>query len=245
VEGRFLIKPMIECKNISKTYKSGNIETRALKSASFRINDGEFVAIMGPSGSGKSTLMHILGCLDTSTGGKYSLDNHDISKLSDDELADIRMQKIGFVFQAYNLLPRATVLRNVTLPLMYAGVQKEERERRAEEALQGSAFPKDFWNHYSNQLSGGMMQRVAIARALVNNPTLVLADEPTGNLDTKTGEMVLETFQRLHQEQGRTIILITHEPYVAEHAERIIHIRDGSITEDSAVKNRHVVNHTF
>ena len=233
---------MIECKNIAKIYKSGEVETHALKSASFKIHDGEFVAIMGPSGSGKSTLMHIIGCLDTPTNGQYFLDNKDVSKLSDDELADIRMKKIGFVFQAFNLLPRATVLRNVTLPLVYAGMPKEEREAHAKEALRGSAFPENFWNHYSNQLSGGMMQRVAIARALVNNPTLILADEPTGNLDTKTGEMVLETFQRLHQEQGRTIVLITHEPYVAEHAERVIHIRDGNIIEDSMVKNRRVLN---
>ncbi len=233
---------MIECKNIAKIYKNGEIETHALKSASFKINDGEFVAIMGPSGSGKSTLMHIIGCLDTPTNGQYLLNNKDVSKLSDDELADIRVQKIGFVFQTFNLLPRTTVLRNVMLPLVYAGVSKEERENKAKEALRGSAFPENFWNHYSNQLSGGMAQRVAIARALVNNPTLVLADEPTGNLDTKTGEVVLDTFQRLHQEQGRTIVLITHEQYVAEHAERIIHIRDGNIVEDGRVKNRRVIN---
>ena len=152
------------------------------------------------------------------------------------------MQKICFVFQTSNLLPRTTELRNFTHPLVYAGMPKEKREEQAKEALRGSAFPENFWNHYSNQLSGGMMQRVAIARALVNNPTLILADEPTGNLDTKTGEMVLETFQRLHQEQGRTIVLITHEPYVAEHAERVIHIRDGNIIEDSKVKNRRVLN---
>ncbi len=233
---------MIECKNIAKSYKSGDIETRALKNVSFKINDGEFIAIMGPSGSGKSTLMHIIGCLDTPTSGEYFLDNRDVSKLSDDELADVRKDKIGFVFQSYNLLPRATVLRNVTLPLVYAGISKEKREDQAKEALRGAAFPEEFWNHYSNQLSGGMMQRVAIARALVNNPTLILADEPTGNLDTKTGEMVLDTFQRLHKEQGRTIVLITHEQYVAEHAERIIHIRDGNIVEDSKVKNRRLVN---
>lgn len=233
---------MIECKNISKVYQSGEVETRALKNVSFKINDGEFVAIMGPSGSGKSTLMHILGCLDTPSSGEYLLDDHNAAELSDDELSDIRMQKIGFVFQSFNLLPRATVLRNVTLPLVYAGIPKEKREERAREALRGSAFPEEFWNHYSNQLSGGMMQRVAIARALVNNPTLVLADEPTGNLDTKTGEMVLDTFQRLHQEQGRTIVLITHEPYVAEHAERVIHIRDGDIVEDDKNHRSRVVN---
>jgi putative ABC transport system ATP-binding protein len=233
---------MIECRNIKKTYKSGDIETHALKGISFKIDDGEFVAIMGPSGSGKSTLMHIIGCLDTPTSGEYFLDGKNVSQLSDDELADIRMQKIGFVFQAFNLLPRATVLRNVTLPLVYAGVSKEEREEKAKEALRDAAFPENFWNHYSNQLSGGMMQRVAIARALVNNPKMILADEPTGNLDTKTGEIVLDTFQRLHQEQGRTIVLITHEPYVAEHAERVIHIRDGNIVEDGKVKNRRIIN---
>lgn len=234
---------MIECKNIAKIYRSGEVETRALKNVSFKINDGEFVAIMGPSGSGKSTLMHIIGCLDTPTSGQYFLDGKDVSQLSDDELADIRAQKIGFVFQSFNLLPRATVLRNVTLPLVYAGVSKKERENKAREALRGSAFPENFWGHYSNQLSGGMMQRVAIARALVNNPSLVLADEPTGNLDTKTGEIVLDTFQRLHQEQGRTVILITHEPYVAEHAERVINVRDGGILDDIIIKNRRIINY--
>ena len=167
---------MIECKNITKTYKSGEIETHALKDVSFKIADGEFVAIMGPSGSGKSTLMHIVGCLDTPTSGQYFLDGKDVSKLSDDELADIRMEKIGFVFQSFNLLPRTTVLRNVMLPLIYAGASEEEREGKAKESLRVSAFPEEFWNHYSNQLSGGMMQRVAIARALVNNPALILAD---------------------------------------------------------------------
>ena len=234
---------MIECTNIRKTYKSGDIETHVLKGISFTIGAGEFVAIMGPSGSGKSTLMHIIGCLDTATSGQYRLDGHDVSALSDDELADIRREKIGFVFQAFNLLRRATVRRNVMLPLMYAAVSQEERGRRAEEALRAAAFPEEFWGHYSNQLSGGMMQRVAIARALVNNPAIVLADEPTGNLDTKTGELVLDTFQRLHQDRGRTIILITHEPYVAEHAQRIIHIRDGNIVEDSPVKKRRIANH--
>lgn len=236
---------MIECKNINKIYKSGDIDTQALKDVSFAIKDGEFVAITGPSGSGKSTLMHILGCLDTPTNGKYLLDGKDVSKFSDDELADIRMRKLGFVFQAFNLLPRTSVLRNVMLPLIYAGVSEEERKKRAAEALQAAAFPEKFWHHHSNQLSGGMMQRVAIARALVNNPALVMADEPTGNLDTKTGEIVLDTFQRLHMDQGRTIVLITHEPYVAEHAERIIHIRDGCIVDDSKVAHRRIIdNHT-
>lgn len=234
---------MIEFQNISKTYQNGGLETQALKNISFRVNKGEFVAIMGPSGSGKSTLMHIIGCLDTPTAGKYLLDENDVSTLSDNELADIRVRKIGFVFQSFNLLPRSTVIRNVSLPLVYASIKKEEREKRAITALTASAFPEKFWNHYSNQLSGGMMQRVAIARALVNNPALILADEPTGNLDTKTGEMVLETFQRLHSEQGRTIVLITHEPYVAEHAERIINIKDGNIIYDNKNYKRRIINH--
>ncbi|HXK37582.1 MAG TPA: ABC transporter ATP-binding protein [Candidatus Paceibacterota bacterium] len=224
---------MIECNHIGKTYVNGDMETHALRDVSFTINDGEFVAIMGPSGSGKSTLMHIIGCLDTPSRGEYILDGKDVAQLSDDALADIRMEKIGFVFQSFNLLPRTSVLRNVMLPLIYAEVGEEERIAKAKEALAASAFPEQFWGHFSNQLSGGMMQRVAIARALVNNPTLILADEPTGNLDTKTGNMVLETFQRLHKEQGRTIVLITHEPDIAEHAERIIHIRDGDIVSDS------------
>jgi putative ABC transport system ATP-binding protein len=224
---------MIECKNITKTYVSGDIETVALTGVSFKIHDGEFVAIMGPSGSGKSTLMHILGALDTPTSGTYVLDGKDVSKLSDDELADIRCTKIGFVFQSFNLLPRATALRNVTLPLVYAGVPREERSARAGAALVSAGLSEDRWKHLSNQLSGGQMQRVAIARALVNNPTLILADEPTGNLDTKTGDMVLGAFQTLNEKERKTIILITHEPYVAEHADRIIHIQDGGIVEDT------------
>ena len=223
---------MIEIKNISKMYKTGDIELEALKHVSFNVNDGEFVAIMGPSGSGKSTLMHILGALDTSTSGKYFLDEKDVSTFSDDELAEIRKDKIGFVFQSFNLLPRTTVLRNVMLPLIYSGVKKEEREIKAVKALISTGMDEGHFQHKSNELSGGQIQRVAIARALVNNPSLILADEPTGNLDTKTGEIVLGTFQKLNQEQGRTIILITHEYDVAEHAERIIHIKDGEIISD-------------
>jgi len=233
---------MIVCENITKIYKNEDIETIALKNISLKIKEGEFVAIMGPSGSGKSTLMHILGCLDSPTSGEYFLDGEDVSKLNDDELAEIRNKKIGFVFQAFNLLPRTTVLRNVELPLIYAGISPKQREERAKQALKESAFPDKFWYHYSNQLSGGMMQRVAIARSLVNDPKIILADEPTGNLDTKTGEIVLETFQTLNQKQGRTIVLITHEPYIAEHAERIIRIRDGELVDDSKNHHQRIIN---
>ena len=233
---------MIEVKNIIKTYKSGDeAEFHALKDVSFKIEDGEFVAIMGPSGSGKSTLMHILGALDTPTSGSYFLDGKDVSTLSEDELADIRKNKIGFVFQTFNLLPRATVLRNTILPLVYAGVGRAERKSRAEAALKAAGLDESRFNHLSNQLSGGQIQRVAIARALVNNPSLILADEPTGNLDSKTGAIVLGTFQKLNTEQGRTIILITHEHEVAQYAKRIIFIKDGSIISDANAQNRKII----
>jgi putative ABC transport system ATP-binding protein len=236
------MKKIIDCRNITKSYRNGagdgdDMVTQVLKGITFSVDEGEFVAIMGPSGSGKSTLMHILGALDTPTSGEYFLDGKNVENLSDDELADIRMEKIGFVFQSFNLLPRTSVLRNVALPLIYAGVPKEEREKTAEKALRDSAFPEAAWQYHSNQISGGMMQRVAIARSLVNNPAMILADEPTGNLDSKTGEIVLHTFQALNMEHGKTVVLITHERYVAEHADRIIHILDGNIVQDE--KNTH------
>jgi len=223
---------MIECHNITKVYRVGEIENIALKGVSFRIDKGEFLAIIGPSGSGKSTLMHILGCLDTPTSGEYLFEDKKVSELNEDELAAFRRDKIGFVFQSFNLLPRMTVLHNVALPLIYAGVPREERIPRAEAALKSAALPQEFWNYYPNQLSGGMMQRVAIARALINNPNIILADEPTGNLDSKTGEAVLETFQKLNRE-GHTMVLITHDKYIASKTQRIIALRDGEIIEDT------------
>ena len=196
------------------------------------------MAIIGPSGSGKSTLMHILGMLDTPTSGQYLLDGRDVSKYNDDQLADIRKNKIGFVFQSFNLLPRTTVLRNVCLPLVYAGMEKSQREIHARESLAKAGLPEEYYDHYSNQLSGGQMQRVAIARALVNDPAIIFADEPTGNLDTKTGEIVLNTFGKLNDDHGHTIVLITHERDVAEYANRIITVRDGLIVDDSLNKSR-------
>jgi putative ABC transport system ATP-binding protein len=233
---------MIKLENITKIYKNSDVETVALKNINLEIKEGEFIAIMGPSGSGKSTLMHILGCLDRPTSGRYFLEERDVSTLNDDELAEIRKRKIGFVFQAYNLLPRIKVIEQVELPLVYAGVKPEERREKAIQALKAAAFPDNFWYHYPNQLSGGMQQRVAIARALVNDPILILADEPTGNLDTKTGEIVLDTFQRLNFEFKKTIVLVTHEEYVAKHAERIVLIRDGEIIDDFKVKDRIIIN---
>lgn len=232
---------MIACKNITKIYRNGDIETVALNSVSFHINEGEFVSIIGPSGSGKSTLMHIIGALDTPTSGEYFLDGHEVSKLNDDELSDLRRNKIGFVFQSFNLLPRTTVLQNVMLPLLYTGTTKEERIIRAKECLKYAGMEENKFMNLSNQLSGGQMQRVAIARALINNPSIILADEPTGNLDTKTSRIIMEALQELNK-KGHTIILITHEMDVADCANRIIHIRDGAIERDEKnVPNDHKI----
>lgn len=223
---------MIKIKNIVKTYQSGNVETKALKGVSFEIQKGEFIAVMGPSGSGKSTLMHIMGCLDAPTNGTYILDGDDVSQLKDDDLAEIRKNKIGFVFQFFNLLPRTTVLKNVVLPLKYAKVKNAEDT--AKKALESVGLGNKLFSK-SNEISGGETQRVAIARSLVNNPAIILADEPTGNLDTQTGKEVMAIFQNLNQ-KGHTIIIITHESHIAEYARRIIRLQDGIIVSDEVNK---------
>jgi len=222
---------MIECHDITKVYQTGDTSTTVLNNVSLKISDGEFVAIVGPSGSGKSTLMHILGALDTPTSGKCFFDGQDISQFNDDDLANLRRRKIGFVFQAFNLLPRATVLKNVMLPLIYSRIPEKERENRAQKALTDIGLEKEHWLKLSNQLSGGQMQRVAIARSLVNNPSIIFADEPTGNLASQQSQVVMETFKKLNRE-GRTIVLVTHEHDIAENANRIISIRDGMIVGD-------------
>jgi putative ABC transport system ATP-binding protein len=218
---------MIKVKNLTKIYHVGSVDTTALDNVSFAIKQGEFVAIMGPSGSGKSTLMHILGALDLPTQGDYWLDGVNVKNLSDDELAEIRNKKIGFIFQAYNLLPRTTALKNVMLPLAYANVSKDKRLELATKFLKLVGL-EDRMNHTSNQLSGGQQQRVAIARALVMDPAILLADEPTGNIASAQAEEVMKIFKQLHR-QGHTIVMITHESDIAEYAQRTIHIKDGKI----------------
>ncbi|HEX7085267.1 MAG TPA: ABC transporter ATP-binding protein [Vicinamibacterales bacterium] len=221
---------IIETHDLWKTYVMGSEEIHALRGVSISIEKGEYVAIMGPSGSGKSTLMNLIGCLDTPSRGSYMLNGKQVSQMNDNELAHIRNQEIGFVFQTFNLLPRASALHNVELPLIYAGVPARERQERAREALRKVELEHRM-NHKPNELSGGQRQRVAIARALVNNPSILLADEPTGNLDSKTGVEIMNLFERLHQ-AGNTIVLVTHEPDIAAHAHRIISIRDGQVEKD-------------
>jgi putative ABC transport system ATP-binding protein len=224
----------IKTENLWKTYQMGAEEVHALRGVDIEIRRGEYVAIMGPSGSGKSTLMNLIGCLDTPTSGKYWLAGRLVSELDDDELAYIRNKEIGFVFQTFNLLPRASALHNVELPLIYNGTPAEERVERAKGALQAVDLGERMY-HKPNELSGGQRQRVAIARALVNRPAILLADEPTGNLDSKTGDEIMGVFESLHA-QGNTIILVTHEPDIAEHAWRVIHIRDGKVESDKKIK---------
>jgi len=225
---------MLEIKKVKKIYQMGKVKVEALRGVSFYIDKGEFVAIMGPSGSGKSTLMHIIGCLDQPTEGNFIIGGKDVSKLNDDRLAEIRNKRIGFVFQQFNLLSRTSVLHNVEIPLIYAGLKSKQRRKLAMQALESVGLG-DRVKHKPNEISGGEKQRAAIARALVNDPLIILADEPTGNLDTKTGEEIMKIFYKLHQ-QGHTLIMVTHEAEVARHARRIIHLRDGLIEKDEVKK---------
>ncbi|NCB20518.1 MAG: ABC transporter ATP-binding protein [Clostridia bacterium] len=228
-------KTLLKINNLTKTYINGDLETKVLKDLSFEVNLGEFVSIMGPSGSGKSTMMHILGLLERSTSGFYGFAGQDVSLLNDEELASLRNKEIGFVFQAFNLLARTSVLDNVKLPLIYS-TNKKKMDERSKEVLVSVGLGHRL-DYFTNQISGGEKQRVAIARALVNNPSLIFADEPTGNLDSKSGVQIMKILQELHA-QGKTIILVTHETYTAEHAERIIRMHDGQIVSDDLVKNR-------
>lgn len=226
---------VIEIKDLTRVYQMGKTEVRALNGVSFDVNKNEYIAIMGPSGSGKSTMMNMIGCLDTPTSGTYILNGHNVNELDDSELAQVRNSEIGFVFQTFNLLPRTDCLNNVELPLIYAGMKHSERKKQATETLQKVGLG-DRLDHKPNELSGGQRQRVAIARALVNNPSILLADEPTGNLDTKTGEEIMMLFEELHR-AGNTIILVTHENDIANHARRIVRLRDGVVESDEPVAN--------
>ncbi|CAH1000134.1 putative ABC transporter ATP-binding protein YknY [Neolewinella maritima] len=228
---------VIDINDLTKTYDMGQTKVHALRGIDLQIQTNEYVALMGPSGSGKSTLMNLLGCLDTPTSGRYLLDGKDVSMMDDTELANIRNEKIGFVFQTFNLLPRQTTLENVALPLVYAGLAKRERQQRAAEVLDSVGLG-DRLDHRPNELSGGQRQRVAIARALVNRPAIILADEPTGNLDTKTSIEIMEIFEDI-QRRGNTVILVTHEPDIAEHAHRIVRLRDGETESDEP--NEHII----
>ena len=225
---------MIEIENVTKIYRMGDTEVHALDGVNLKIEKGEMVAIMGPSGSGKSTLMAILGCLDVPTSGTYRLDGLNVDSLTDNDLAEARNRKIGFVFQQFNLLARTTVLDNVMLPLTYGGVSGRKRRERAEEALQKVGLAERM-HHRPNELSGGQQQRVAVARALVNSPAILLADEPTGNLDSKTGTEIIRLFQELHRESGQTVIYVTHDPFIARHTERVIRLADGLVLDDEKI----------
>ncbi len=238
---KFSMKKIIEVIHLRKVYQTGNIETVALADVSFTVSEGEFVAIMGPSGSGKSTLMHILGALDLPSSGTYLLDGESISNLTDDELSEIRNKKIGFIFQAFNLLPRTSALKNVMLPMAYAGVEKTRRQKRAQEYLEMVGLGHRL-HHTTSQLSGGQQQRVAIARGLAMNPALLLADEPTGNIASAQAEEIMEIFQQLN-DSGHTIVMITHEPDIAAHAKRIITVKDGAIVSDLQNKKQ-IRSHT-
>lgn len=237
VQPRLEALPLIQLDQIHKTYTMGDVEVRALRGVSLTIRAGEFVAIMGASGSGKSTAMNIIGCLDRPTRGTYILDGQDVSELSKDERADIRCQKIGFVFQGFNLLARTSALENVELPMLYLGVEAHQRHQRAMEALAAVGLAGREQNN-PNQLSGGQQQRVAVARSLVNNPALILADEPTGNLDSRTSVEVMEIFQRLNRERGITLVLVTHEQDIAHYAERVVVFKDGKIRKDYQIEER-------